>query len=71
VQSAVALRAARGNPAPWREWSRNESGRLWRAWRRFREDVGDDSVDFFGASDLDDAGEESLPRLGTWAAVDD
>jgi hypothetical protein len=23
VQSAVALRAARGNPAPWREWSRN------------------------------------------------
>jgi hypothetical protein len=51
--------------------SKWKGGRLWRAWRRFRQDVDDDRVDFFGAGDLDDAGEESLPRLGTWAAVDD
>jgi hypothetical protein len=42
-------------------------GALW----RFREDVGDDGVDFFAAGDLDEAGDETLPRLGTLVAVDD
>jgi len=42
-------------------------GALW----RFREDVGDDGVDFFAAGDLDEAGDETLPRLGTLVAVGD
>jgi hypothetical protein len=37
----------------------------------FGEDVGDDQVDYFVAGDLDEAGDESSPRLGALAAVDD
>ena len=37
----------------------------------FGEDVGDDGVDFFGASNLDEAGDEFAAEVGALVAVSD
>jgi len=37
----------------------------------FREDVGDDGVDFFGAGDLDEAGDEFAAEADALIAVGD
>ena len=37
----------------------------------FRENVGDDGMDFFGAGNLDEAGDEFAAKSGTLEAVGD